>query len=143
MYKYILAMSESLSEIRRTLVSSSKQVDEHLVSIFLFSNNDCVNHWKGEVFAFLHDVDRASNTKKFPKKEFIRKALATHEDVLDNYIAIACSEYPNLVRTCDSNEPIIECIVNYHEWLATELANKGYVTKEEINMKIDTLISVI
>ena len=83
MYIYIRAMSEHQSKIYDNITSKVGQIDRHIIRLCLYPHATQVNHWKTEVMSFLCDIDKQKNTKKYPKKSFILKALQVKNDMID------------------------------------------------------------
>lgn len=137
---YIRAMSEELSEIRRTLSSASKQIDQHIIRLLLYPDAEYTSHWKKEIATFLHDIDRRKGSNKWPKQSFIYDALAVHNDILDNYRRYVIETESELMPIDVALHNIEQCISEYQRWISTELAKSGYVSQADIINELTLLV---
>lgn len=138
MFKFIVAMAESQSRIYDKLVDASDQINLHLAKLVLFSDSEYVPHWKKEIFAFLHRVDRLKGSKKWPKEKMIMRALSTHDDTAEQYMMLAMDDESELaVSGIITVSDIERAFFSYHAWLAKELSINGMITRssayEELN----------
>lgn len=139
MYIYIRSMSESQIEVYRKLVASGDQIVMHITKLMLFPDCSYVDHWQHEVWAFLSRISKLKGKSKFPKKEFIKRALATHNDTLEGYIAIAKDEESKLTPRKISEADLLACIEQYQDWLASKLSTDGYVIQSEAKNKLSEI----
>lgn len=139
MFRYIRAMSQSLSEIRRSLIDATDQLDHHLIKLILYPSCSAKEHWRAEVYSYLNSVKRTKSTNKFPNYRFIRQALRTDEDILDNYAIQVRAQYKNLRPANIADREIVAIVSAYHDWLAERLSTRGIVTSDEVFDKLEEL----
>lgn len=131
MYIYIRAMSEYQSKIYDNITSKVGQIDRHIIRLVLYPHAQEVLHWKTEVMSFLCDIDKQKNTKKYPKKSFILKALQIKNDMLDALRYQVEHTETELSPIDVSNEQILDAVTEYQNWLATELSTRGVILPTE------------
>lgn len=139
MFRYIRAMPRGDKDIENRIADAAEQIDEHLIKLILYPNNtQDIEHWRSEIYAFLHKVDKRKTANKYPKSRFIYNALACHNDIMDNIIRCVKSEYAYTPKYI-SNPEILEIIEKYQKWLAYELSSQGAVTKQEVTQCLQSL----
>ena len=140
MYLYIRGMSDYLDHIRDKISDRSVQIDQHIIRLLLYPNSSYCDHWMHEIWAFLHDVDKVKGKNKFPKSKMIYDALATHNDILDNYVTIVKDIEHKLTPEDVSLDTIASVIVQYQFWLSKKLSTAGVVTIAEVKSKLKEII---
>ena len=145
--KNLIEMSEKRKEIYRRLKDKLEDLAEHVGKCIVYRNtsND-LNHWKSEVYAFIHTVPKLKGTNKFPTyKNLKENVLCLIDDRMD---AIASGSM-NIASI--EGLPDIECnmdllgnlILEYCDWLMKTLSSsqQGNVSYYLVSGKIDELIS--
>lgn len=143
MFRYIRAMASSRLLLQTKLNAKSEQVVEHLVKIAMFPKSSTIPHWKQEIFAFLHSVDRQKSNHKYPSEKFIYESISTMNDILDSYV--------DYVRDCEgeqmplypTDDSLLNYISGYQRWIAKELSTKGRISKDACYSKIDELKKIL
>lgn len=125
-------MSNTLANVRDNVKYASYEIDHHIIKLLLFPDTEYTNHWKQEIFAFLHDIDKLKSTNKWPKETDILDWLACHNDVLSNYRITVEDEYEDLVPCNISNSDILSAIEDYQAFLASNLASSGLVRRKDV-----------
>lgn len=144
MYRYIVAMSYDREKIRDILISGGKQTALHLTKLVVFPNASTHNHWKKEVYNFLHDVSRLKGSNKYPKEKFIFDAISGWDDVADNLIIEVQDEEQDLVPDHNVDARKLEAmLLAYHKWAAHKLSTNGILTRNEVYAKIDELLQTL
>lgn len=134
-------MSNTLANVRDNMKYASYEIDHHIIKLMLYSNSQYYNHWKQEIFAFLHDTDKLKSTNKWPKKEDILQWLSCHNDVLSNYRITVEDEYEELVPSSVSDDCILRAIEEYQEFLADKLSTNGLVRRNEAYQLLDEIVN--
>lgn len=139
MYRYIKAMSDSRKEIRLQLKRQSGEITEHLIKLMLYPNAQERNHWKHEIYAFVHSVPKVKGINKFPSESFIFESLTIYLDNVPGLMWHVKREESDLVPE-DANPNLVESIVqDYMEWLAKQLSKYGTVESADVFAKLDEL----
>lgn len=127
-------MSLPRSEIAARLEESTRPLIKHLIKLYLYPNCPAVNHWRHEVYMFLHNVSLIKRSNKLPSSEFILKntlglnrrfILVWKEHIEDDYL----NEYGYPEDVDEDN--LIEMIYNYYTWLADQLSRYGEVSRSD------------
>ena len=140
MYKLILGISEYQNKIYDKLTTASEHIDEHIIKLLYYSDSSYVEHWKAEIFAFLHKIDKLKGRNKWPKSKFIKEALSTHNDMLHEYGLLVKEEESELAPRYISDDTILLAVNDYQNWLAEQLSIKGIVLHSEVCAKLDEII---
>ena len=140
MYRYVIGMSDKRSEIRNQLKYSGEQVALHLIKLAIYPDAQERNHWKQEVYAFLHKVPKFKKTNKWPEQEFIFEALSVYDDVVDNLVLEVYDDEESLTPSEVPTKKLEDMLVTYHAWAAHELSKNGILRRQEVYDKIDELL---
>lgn len=146
---YITAQSMQKRDIETKLSISMTQTIEHLLKLYLMSDSPARNHWQGEVYGFIHTVEKLKRTNKYPTTQNIYnwtyekvQDLVTDASWLQIRIEDICDQY-----NIDTNIPLNPTMhefdalcVNYFQWLAEMLSKRGSVTNREVYTKLDSLV---
>lgn len=146
---YITAQSMQKRDIETKLSISMTQTIEHLLKLYLMPDNPARNHWQGEVYGFIHTVEKLKRTNKYPTAQNIYnwtyekvQDLVTDASWLQIRIEDICDQY-----NIDTNIPLKPTMhefdalcVNYFQWLAEMLSKRGSVTNREVYTKLDSLV---
>lgn len=139
MKRYIVGMSVNKKDIQRKLFDVSLPLTEHLAKLYLFPTSDNVNHWRGEVYSFLHIVPKLRHNKKFPDARFIFNEISAYADTCDSMMkAVESMESSESVVRSDSKE-LEEMLTKYFRWIASELSSNGAVTTYAVYSELDQL----
>lgn len=140
MFKYIRSMAESQSRIHDKLADASDQINLHIAKLVLFGDSEYASHWKQEIFAFLHRVDRLKGSKKWPKEKMIMRALSTHDDTAEQYMMLALDDESSLAASPTVTVSDIErAFLRYHAWLARELSANGMIKRSDTYAELDNI----
>ncbi|MCL2331961.1 MAG: hypothetical protein FWC54_00525 [Actinomycetia bacterium] len=137
------SFADSWNDIANEIRSHSGPVTEHLIKLYLFPDAVYADHWKQEVYAFIHEVASPKNDKKhFPSPEKIYKVIEDHcFDRIDVFLTIVKNEVNDIPpqREDGGAQDFVE---TYYLWLCDELSNKGEVSNSEVADTIDGLQSM-
>ena len=136
-------------DIQRTLIDKTPTVVQHIMYLVLDPNNINKFHWMSEVHAFIHDIGRLKNGKKFPKSEFIYEYTygAMSDMVIDSKwfnvtVKDICEdeniELPKNMKQAQMKVDIV--CREYFRWLSSELSTNGVISKEDCRNKLTELI---
>ena len=142
MLRYIQAQSMSLKDIERYVKHHITEIQINFIMLILGEKVLTRNHWMHEVYAQLHDVPTAGNSKDFPHQKKLFKWLYT-DNIADytnpkkfNKLLKAIGEKEKeLPKPTDKEwlkQRTLELLEEYYVWLSTELSDSGYVTAEEV-----------
>lgn len=135
----ILCMAAENKMIKDRLESSTPQVIEHIIKICLYPENESVNHWSREVWAAIHVVQKQKRTKKFPSSKFIFEATwGTDGDMLDQFIQLVLAEYGDPKSVVKVN--IEHICIEYFKWLSKNLSENGFVTNQDVDNQLNSLL---
>lgn len=139
---YIRAMSEQKSRLHDQLSPLAGKLIEHLMKCFMFPDCESANHWKGEIYGFVHTVPKLTNTKKWPDKKFLLDCLwSTYQDAIDPWYYNLISDYSNYALNENSElDTVYRLCYAYIEWLCNKLSLDGRVSNSQCYDRINSLI---
>ena len=141
MKKYIKAFASNRSDIAADIESKAFPIMIALAQLYIFPKNRNRNHWQGEIWAFLHTISNLNGSNKTPSTDFI----------LDNtircnikYVSSAADaaidkEEDEIPREHIDIDKLTDMMRDYFSWLANELHEYRYVTKNAVYAKLDEL----
>lgn len=146
---FVTEFADSKREIERELKPKTENIIEHLFKLYLVPEHTAVNHWKQEIYFFLHTIDKLKGNNKRPsKKQLYDWTFGKKEDLFDDdYYTegmIETIEYTyNVNITADTfevNEAMFQICKSYFAWLAEILSEKGIVVPRQVYNKLDELL---
>ena len=143
MFIYIRSMLEAQSRIYDNLTAASKQIDMHIIRLLLYPDSRYVDHWMHEIWSFLFDIDTLKRKNTYPKASFIKKALATHNDILGNYVKIVKSLEVDLKPRRVDLTAVEYCVSEYQNWVAEQLSTHGYIEQRDVKYVLHEIISEV
>ena len=139
MKRYVYAMATDKKSVVSQISSVSEPVIEHLIKLYLFKDSEYQNHWRKEIWSFLHSVPKLKNTKKNPQVDLIRRALATYEDSVLELRRVVEDEYSSLFVSRSDNTELERLICAYLDWASEILSELGSITLSEVYSKLEEL----
>lgn len=146
---YITAQALQKHEIETRLATQMSEIIEHMLKLYLMPNHSARNHWESEIYAFVHNVEKLKQTKKYPTKEQIYswtykkvQDLVNDEDWMAIAIEDICEQYGiklTVSVNCVMHELDKICI-DYFNWLSNNLSERGRATSREVYQKLDELL---
>lgn len=135
-------MADTKKEITESIHNKEWMISEHLIKCMLYPKSENINHWKVELYGFVHNVNKVKGTNKYPSyKQLYKWVLNRFEDSLldriDGYVSDITRKYGNVEY---NKQMLYDKIIEYFKWLLQNLSEKGYVTRQEVSDKIDILI---
>lgn len=134
------------SKLEDNLIDINPKITEHLLKCFLYKNTtNNLEHWKQDIYSFLHEVPVLKQNKKLPSYKFlINNTFNIYSEVLMNRLDAKIRDlikkgYPEISNYNKQN--LYSAIYNYYDWLCKLLASNGYIELSEICDKIDELIN--
>lgn len=140
MYRYIKAMSDKRADVRNELKYAGEQIALHLLKLLMYPDAQERNHWKQEIYAFLHKVPKLKKTNKWPEQEFIFEAVSVYDDVVDNLILEVQDEEEQLTPINIDVVKAQQVLIEYHSWIAQELSQYGILRRQSVYDKLDELV---
>lgn len=139
MFRYIKSFAVSNKEIFKNLSSNSENLIDHLIKVFLWPDVQEQNHWKQEIWKFVHSVPKSKSTNKFPSANKIFEAIwEPFSDVIAEHILLWIGEIEETpIKFSYSN--VYKAINEYCKWLSIELSTIGEVKSSEVYSKIEEL----
>lgn len=137
-YRYpkypIFAMADTKSNIAAKLEGTTLQIVKHIIKIYLYPEHPAVNHWKTEVYGFLHTIPRIKRKNTFPTKEFIlQETIGVNRSVIPLWVENVVDDYGESDRD-ESN--VMAAIEDYYSMLAEELSYRGDISKQKVYAKL-------
>jgi len=136
----IYGMALSRKDLAAIIEDNTREIICHLAKLYYFQEDkDDLNHWRGEIYAFLHNVKRLKGSNKFPDANFIFKnTFIVNESSVeicmeDTYVDYCENHVPT--RDYDLNE-FTNIVKEYFTWLSNILSNRGQVSKDSISKKL-------
>ena len=142
MFIYIRSMSENQTEIYRDLTSAGDQINLHILKILMFPDCKFVDHWMHEIWSFLFRVKKLKSKNKWPKEEFIRKAISTTNDMIEQLMIVVEDEESDLTPCKVDPSDALKCIENYQNWISHELSTKGVVKQSDVKTKLSEFCKI-
>ena len=140
MYIYIRAMSDEQREIHRDIKSKAAQINQHIIRLALYPKCEYVDHWKHEIWTFLHYVNKLKGRNKLPKPRFIKDALSVSNDMTYGFIRLVEEMESELSPSNMSIKEIDKFINEYQDWLSVMLSANGIVLQKEVKDKLTELM---
>lgn len=149
MKEYIYAQAIQKREVQTRLAMSLVQLIEHLLKLYLMPDNSARNHWQGEIYGFIHTVEKLKCSNKYPSSQELFdwtyskiQDLVTDKSWMTDAVNDICDQYG--VEAVDTIDVIMkefdEICIDYFEWLACNLSTKGRVTNRSVYMKLDSIV---
>ena len=149
MLRLIHELAYEKRDIQRTLIDRTPKVVQHIIYLVLDSDNVNKNHWMSEIHAFIHDIGRLKNGKKFPKADFIYEYTygVMRDMILDGHwfrvtIADICEDeniqFPEDIEQIQKKVDTV--CTSYFKWLSKELSCNGIISKQDCRNKLAELI---
>jgi len=141
MYRYIVAMSVDKQKIQNDLIDSGKQTVLHIIKLVLYPDSPSVNHWKQEIYSFLHDVPKLKGSNKIPEASFIFNAISSWDDMIDKLV-IEVQDEEEVESSVEVNIDQLQTMISeYHRWAADELSSSGILRRSDVYSKIDEIMN--
>lgn len=137
----ILGFSRRKSDIAAMIEENTREIIQHLIKLWLYSDAETCNHWKQEVYGFLYQVPRLKGSNKFPSKKFIlNNTIVINEDNILALLRIVITDYSNQYEQKNIEYPTMKKhILLYFDWLAEELSINGKVARNDVYAKLSEL----
>ena len=137
----ILGFSRRKSDIAALIEENTREIIQHLIKLWLYSDAETCNHWKQEVYGFLYQVPRLKGSNKFPSKKFIlNNTIVINEDNILALLKIVITDYSNQYEQKNIEYPTMKKhILLYFDWLAEELSINGKVARNDVYAKLSEL----
>lgn len=141
MYIYIRSMSDSQKEIHDDIRHVGDKISEHIIKLLLYPSAQEYHHWQREITTFLNRVSKLKGSNRYPKESFILNALQTRNDIIEEVIIdqVIAEEYELTPRNV-SAKVIMDCVVEYQNWLAHELSTRGGIRPQDAYTKLDEIV---
>lgn len=146
---YITAQAMQKRDIETKFAVKISDTVEHLFKLYLMPNHSSRNHWEGEIFGFIHKVEKLKRTNRYPSAQEIYKwtydkvqDIVTDKKQMSIEIRDVCERY-NMDITIPIEEimnAFNELCVDYFHWLADRLSTDGSVTSRDVYAKLDSLV---
>lgn len=145
---YLTEFAEKQTEIGKDLKSHTSELLETLIKIYLYPNHESTNHWKKEVYSFIHRVPLMKKPRKhvYPSNKFIyNNTWKIWGDTCPAKVKVIEKDYgPSIFNSTSLNNfyNIIEAYCEeYFNWLSNTLSQDGAVSRQEVYNKIDELLT--
>lgn len=136
---YVRAMSTSKKDFKRRLHDISGELTEHLIKLYLYPNSQYANHWRKEVWAFLHYVPKLKHNNKIPTSDFIFNGISIYLDQVESFLYMLMEEYSELSPERLDPDEATSLIEQYFENISIRLSKDSTISSSEC---IDILIEL-
>ena len=132
-------------DFKKKLLSIYEPLVNHLEKIYYFRDyNESVNHWKKEVYTFLHSSSLLKNNKLPPKKLFVQHLWDDSKEVFEehhkNNVKDLNYDYGKKFCEVEVDFNFILFYRDYVDWISDYLSKKSVVSRDEVFEKIDELL---
>ena len=140
---YIKSSALKRSDLAADIESKTIPVMNALAQLYYFPNNVNKNHWRKEVWANFHRIQRIKRTNKLPSADFI--LLNTLEcnkdqfDVVKAYVLDKEAEYSPDFERVDNDSRFRDLVRDYFEWLAVQFTSKTEISQVLVYDKLEEL----
>lgn len=129
----ILAMSKNQMKLASDLEDVTRPIVEHLIKLRLYPNTEFVTHWRSEIASFLCEVPVFKHNKHLPSAEFIvNNTIGVDYMLIRNLISVVISNMDSLIPAPFDYDELVDDIVRYFKWLATNLSKTGKIARNTI-----------
>lgn len=141
MKRYVYAMSVNQQDLSQQLLGASVPLIEHLTKLYLFPGLEYTNHWRKEVWNFLHRVPKIKSTNKYPDADFILDKISGYADDGWGLITSVSEEYSEHIPKRTDGDELGALISDYLSWISNALAssNTGSVSSSSVYEKLREL----
>lgn len=142
----VFGMSKNKRDVAADLESTTREIVRHLAKLYLYPTSEYINHWKQEIYGFLHTVCKLKNTKKFPSQRFILDNTINenldlikiwYEDVYEDYTLVN-----NMCPERFDTDEFYSLVLCYYDWMSDLLSTRGSITQFKIYTKLDELFMI-
>lgn len=140
---YIKSSAMKRLDLAADIESKTIPVMNALAQLYYFPNNVNKNHWRKEVWANFHRIQRIKRTNKLPSFDFIMmNTLECNKDqftVVKEFVIDKESDFnPDPERMHNDNK-FRDLVRDYFEWLATQFTTKVEIRQTDIYNKLEEL----
>lgn len=121
------------------LISISGELIEHLVKLYMFPDTEYTEHWRAEVYNFLHKSPKLKGTNKPPKAEFIYSCISGYIDEIDEIMQVIATDCTECYQTRFDSYEAEQLINDYLLWLSMRLSESAVLSSSEIFTKLEEL----
>ncbi len=146
----LFEFAENKREIERQLSDKTDILVEHILYLIMDKNNSASNHWKQEIYSFIHSVKKLSGKNKFPTSKQIYgwtydkiSDCVTDTDWISVFVEDACDKecFENIYSITDISKRLHSFCTDYFTWLSESLSRIGIVSRQDVIHELDILIS--
>lgn len=136
----LVEFAYSKRKIEDSLVDHTGEIINHIIKLCLYPHSEYENHWKKEVYSFIHDIKKLNYNNKFPSAKFIYdKTFGVWSDTISERIDSIEEEYGKSLEYNVYSKCYTVCDA-YFRWLASQLSTKGIVSISKVCEELDKLI---
>lgn len=136
---YIFGMSKNLKSIRNQLTGQSGGIVTHLMKLYKYPDSSAVNHWRGEIFGFIHSISTVKGKNSYPSSDWLFNTIWDNIDYND----IGCWEVGMNKQyglgIAIKSVIFYELCQNYIRWLSNMLSEYGQVSRQQVYDKLKEL----
>ena len=137
--------ADSRNDIKISLRNSEKQRRDNLIMIFIWRYTSTVNHWITELYGSCDEISKLKSNNKYPKYEFILQHLwryweDCYYDKINKWLKDIERKENKLIPKF-SKDNLYKFMEDYHNWLAKQLSNRGYIELEDVKIKVYELLN--
>lgn len=135
----VLGMSKDMKTLKKSLEGKSSGIITHMMRLYKYPENDSVNHWKSEIFNFIHSVPTLKDKSKYPDKKWPQSVIWDSIDYNDisMWERGMIKKYGQGVKLFTLD--FYDMCYSYIEWLSEMLSENGDVSRDEVYQKLEEL----
>lgn len=143
MKKYINCNAMKRSDLAADIESKTIPVMNALAQLYYFPDNINKKHWRQEVWASFHRIQRLKRSNKLPNKEFVLlNSIECNRDqfgIVKKFIIDKESEFsPDPIRF-HNDSTFKDLVTDYFEWLAAKFEIQVQIPQSEVYEELDYL----
>ena len=147
----LFEFAENKKEIERHLTNQTDIIVEHILYLIMDKDNNAVDHWKNEIYSFLHTVKKLSGKNKFPTaKQIYDWTYCKISDCITDmrwvrvFVEDACDKegftYTSISSFSTISKQLDSFCRDYFSWLGENLSKVGIVSKQNVFKELDKLM---
>ena len=137
---YVFSISTTRRDIAAKLEETTRQLVKHLIKLYLYPDYKDVQHWRQEVYSFLHSISKIKGRNKLPSSRFIlANTIQSNLELIAVWYYNILDDYGTPSNSKCSETELTRKVSNYYRWLADILSAQGEVSRKSIYNKLSEL----
>ena len=145
-FQIITEAARRNNEIKDKILFQQDECIMHLMCMFLYRDDEnCLNHWPTEIRAFISKISKTKSSKKFPTYnqlyEWLMSSWADCFDIQYRAFLEDIEDKENKYIPQFNLNNMYNFIYDYFDWLAKHLSQYGLVTRDDVKLTINNLLT--